>query len=279
MMSRRSSRSIRGLCMVAPYLVALCMVALCMVALASCSSTPAPPPPATGPSTSVVPLDGWKVTLPSVGKKGNAAVVDPAQLSPPWLTTDAGGNLVFWAPANGATTEHSEHPRTELDNLANFQAGSGPQALTASVSVAQVPAAGQDVIIGQIHGADDISSVPFVMLHYAAGAISVVVKQHQSGDAHLDYPLLADVPLAARFDYGIRDNGDGNLTFTATYNGENAAMNAPLPVDFRDATVRFQAGAYQQASTDSGVPAAADDGARLTFFSLRTDTGAGAPPP
>ena len=49
------------------------------------------------------------------------------------------GNLTFWAPVNGATTEHSEHPRTELDNLSNFQAGSGPQALTASVSVAQVP--------------------------------------------------------------------------------------------------------------------------------------------
>ena len=97
----------------------------------------------------------------------------------------------------------------------DFPAGAGPQGLTASVSVAQVPPQTRTVIIGQIHGADDISSVPFVMLFYTAGAVQVVVKQQQSGDAHINYPLLTDVPLGARFDYGIRDNGDGSLTFTA----------------------------------------------------------------
>jgi hypothetical protein len=251
--------------------------------LASCSSAPPPAPPQP-PGPGVGALAGWKLTLPLPGKKGNAEILEPAQVAPPWLTADPNGNLTFWAPVSGATTEHSEHPRTELDNLSNFQAGSGPQALTASVSVAQVPTQGQDVIIGQIHGADDISSVPFVMLHYTDGTVTAVVKQQQKGEEHINYPLLYGVPLGQRFDFGIRDNGNGNLTFTATAGDQKASVDAPLPAAFAGATVRFQAGAYQQSGNDTSglsgnvtsgtdpAPTASgpDDGARLTFYALQT---------
>ena len=47
----------------------------------------------------------------------------------------------------------------------------------------------------------------------------MVVKQKQSGEQR-PLPLLTDVPVGARFDYGIRDNGDGSLTFTASYGGQ-----------------------------------------------------------
>jgi hypothetical protein len=260
--------------------------------LASCSSAPPPSPPQP-PGPGVGALAGWKLTLPLPGKKGNAEILEPAQVAPPWLTADPNGNLTFWAPVNGATTEHSEHPRTELDNLSNFQAGRGSQALTASVSVAQVPTRGQDVIIGQIHGADDISSVPFVMLHYTDGTVTVVVKQQQKGEEHINYPLLYGVPLGQRFDFGIRDNGNGNLTFTATAGDQKASVDAPLPAAFAGATVRFQAGAYQQSGNDTsglsgnvtngtepGATASGpDDGARLTFYALQTGPGAAPPPP
>ena len=123
------------------------------------------------------------------------------------------------------------------------------------------------VIIGQIHGTGDISSVPFVMLFYNGGALKVVVKQEQSGEAKADYPLLTDVPLGARFDYGISQNADGSLTFTASFSGRNASATAPVPAAFAGASVRFQAGAYQQASSEDGT-AAADDGARVTFSSI-----------
>ena len=89
------------------------------------SAAAASAPPAPGPGVGA--LAGWKLTLPLPGKKGNAEIVDPAQVAPPWLTADPSGNLTFWAPVNGATTEHSEHARTELDNLSNFQAGGGPR--------------------------------------------------------------------------------------------------------------------------------------------------------
>jgi hypothetical protein len=142
--------------------------------------------------------------------------------------------------------------------------------------VAQAPSGNQDIIIGQIHGADDISSVPFVMLHYDAGTIKVVMKQAQSGSTSDKYPLITGVPLGARFDYTISDPGNGKLIFTATYGSNSRQASAAIPAPFKGATVRFQAGAYQQGEGGNGSAA---DGARLTFFTLDEGAGAGSAAP
>jgi Alginate lyase len=248
----------------APYAHLLIVLAsLC----AACSVSTIKGTPSPAPSTDgSVSLSGWQLTLPLPAKNGAAASVNPAVASPPWLSTDDSGGLAFFAPVDGAKTKNSDHARTELVGLGTFTAGSGRHTLRASITVSQVPVDARDVIIGQIHGADTIKSVPFVMLHYDAGAITVVVKQQQSGPAAQKLTLLSEVVLGARFDYSLADNGDGSLTFTADDGSQHATMNAPLPDAFRGATVRFQAGAYQQGR--SGHGAAADDGARLTFFAL-----------
>ena len=214
-------------------------------------------------------LAGWKLTLPTANDEGGAATMDPAVVAPPYLTTDPAGALVFWAPVAGATTKNSDHARTELTNLTTFAAGSARHTLNASVTVNQVPSETKDVILAQIHGSEDINSVPFVMLHWTDGALRVVVKQGQSGDVARTYPLTGNVPLGARFDIGIADNGDGTMTFTANHDGDTPTATAPIPAAFSDATVRFQAGAYQQA-VSAGTTAAPDDGARITFSTLTT---------
>jgi len=249
-----------------------------LVALASCSGPSAPAPPAPAPAGPVPPavaamLDGWQLTLPVPGSKGDAEIVKPATLTPPWLTADDSGHLVFWAPVNGVTTKNSEHARTELGRLENFAAGSGRHTMTASLTVAQVPTEVPEVIVGQIHGAADISSVPFVMVFYDGGTVKAVVKQEQSGNAHTTVPLLDGVPVGAPFDYSITDGGDGTLTVTATYQGRTVSGSAPMPAAFAGATARFQAGAYQQAPS-GGAAAAPDDGARVTFSSIDVGTGA-----
>jgi hypothetical protein len=247
-----------------------------LVALASCSGPSAPAPSAPAPAGPVPPavaamLDGWQLTLPVPGSKGDAEIVKPATLTPPWLTADDSGHLVFWAPVNGVTTKNSEHARTELGRLENFAAGSGRHTMTASLTVAQVPTEVPEVIVGQIHGAADVSSVPFVMVFYDGGTVKAVVKQEQSGNAHTDVPLLDGVPVGAPFDYSITDGGDGTLTVTATYQGRTVSGSAPMPPAFAGATVRFQAGAYQQAPS-GGAAAAPDDGARVTFSSIDVGT-------
>jgi len=218
-------------------------------------------------------LAGWKLTLPQASEKGTAASVEPADSVPPWLVRAVDGSLNFWAPVDGVTTPNSKHPRTELVSLNNFTAGTIPRTLRASLSVAQAPRENQDVIIGQIHGADDISSVSFVMLHYTAGALRVVVKKGQSGSASDNYPLLTGLPLGARFNYAISDTGDGNVAVSASYGSQSPRITAPIPVVFRNATVRFQAGAYQQGEKSTG----ADDGARVTFYSLTEGSQPAAP--
>jgi len=221
--------------------------------------------PAPGPATGAeVDLTGWKLTLPEAGAQGAAASRTPADSVPPWLTREDDGRITFWAPVSGVTTPNSQHPRTELVSMNNFQAGASPHTLTASVAVGQAPAGNQDIILGQIHGAGDINSVAFVMLHYTAGAIRVVVKKQQGGTASDKYSLLSNVPLGAWFDYTISDNGDGNMTFSARYGSDAQRVTVPIPGPFRDATVRFQAGDYQQGTTCNSR-----DGALVTFNTLR----------
>ncbi len=254
------------------------IVVLLWVVAAGCGVAGTPHPTPEGPPAPAAPsgpvaLAGWKLTLPIAGRKGDAATVDPAAVSPPWLVADGHGGLTLWAPVAGVTTPNSGHTRTELDSLSPFLAGLGKHVLTAAVTVAQLPRATPDVILGQIHGSAAISSVPFVMLHDQGGTIDVVVKQQQSGPDATRVPLLAGVPLGTAFTFSISDDGNGTLSFTATADGHTARGTAPVPAAFAGAPVRFQAGDYQQADTraDTGADTAggaADDGARVTFHAL-----------
>ena len=149
----------------------------------------------------------------------------------------------------GSTISNSSHTRIELDGLSSFAAGAARHVLTATDTVTQLPNENPDVILGQIHVADGLSSIPYVMLHDRGGAIGVVVKQQQSGSASANYPLLDSVALGTSFRFTIRDNGDGGLTFTAASGGQTATANAPVPPAFSGAAVRFQAGAYHQADS------------------------------
>jgi Alginate lyase len=238
-----------------------------------------------------VDLAGYKLTIPEVSDKGTAASVDnPSQGKPPWMTKAPDGSLRFWAPVAGATTPNSQHARTELVSLKTFTAGAGRHTLRTSLMVSQVPRSKRDIIIGQIHGAGDINSVSFVMLHYDAGTIKAVVKQGQSGPTSNKYPLVSGVPLGGRFDYTISDTGDGNVVCTATSGSTTRSATIPIPAAFKGATVRFQAGDYQQADSTGSASKDADssgadssdissaaagssgqDGGRVTFFSLTED--------
>jgi Alginate lyase len=244
-----------------------CVTVAVALVLASCSSAPKPQAPAPSPSVNV-PLDGWQLTLPVEDPdSGGADTVNPARISPPWLTQTETG-MTFWAPVEGATTPNSSHARTELVSKDSFSAGTDAHTLTASLAVTQLPSENPDVILGQIHGAGDIKSVPYVMLHYFDGAIKVVVKQAQEGDASMTYPLADDVPLSTPFTFHISDNGNGSLTFALDADGHTTSATSPVPPAFTGADVRFQVGAYQQA--ESTGDSNADDGARVTFTAITT---------
>lgn len=214
-----------------------------------------------------VSLAGWTLTLPvnSAGKlSGTAQVISPAAIVSPWLTRDSDGALAFWAPAGGATTPNSDHSRTELVSTSVFELGKASHTLAATLAVTQVPDDDHDIILGQIHGGGSISSVPFVMLHWQSEDIVVVVKKYRSGSSAQNFTLLKGVPLDGSFSYTLADDGNGELTLTATYGSQTGKATAKIPSDFRGKEVRFQVGDYQQATT--GISSA--DGGRVVFSAI-----------
>jgi len=227
-------------------------------------ATPAPAPPLAPLSPNGIDLTGWKLSLPEANDDGDAASITPAALKAPWLTPAPDGGLMFWAPAAGATTKNSDHPRTELQSLSYFQAGSGVHTLSASLTLLQLPSDGGGIILGQIHGADEISSVPYVMLRVQDDKLRVVVKQVGKGSKLINYPLLDNVGKGSPLDYTITDLGNGSMTFSATYDGQTRQTTAPVPAKFVGKTVRFQAGDYQQADDSAGP----QDGGRVLFHRL-----------
>ncbi|WP_445183369.1 polysaccharide lyase family 7 protein [Pseudonocardia sp. Cha107L01] len=224
-------------------------------------ATPASPPPLPPPG---IALSGWKLSLPEANDKGDAASIEPAAFKEPWMTALPDGGLMFWAPTSGATTKNSTHPRTELQSLHYFSAGTGVHTLAASLTLLQLPQDGGGIILGQIHGAGPISSVPYVMLRVQDNKLRVVVKQVGKGKKLINYPLLDNVGLNNQLDYTITDLGNGSMTFSATYNGQTRQSTAPVPTKFLGKTVRFQAGDYQQANSSSGP----QDGGRVVFHRL-----------
>ena len=266
--SGRYSIQGRQLAVVARLLVVSALIAGVVGCGASRPAGRAPTPAA--PVVAGIDLTGWKLTLPEENEDGNADEVEPAALTQPWLPEHPSGDgLEFWAPASGATTKNSKHPRTELISLTRFRAGTGTHTLRASVTPSQVPRDGQGIILGQIHGADELSSVPYVMLRYQGDQVKVVVKSARKGDERTTYPLLENVPLNSRFDFALADVGNGDMIFSGSCQGRSREVRAPVPAPFRDATVRFQAGSYQQSDDPQGD----DDGGRVVFHELAESTG------
>lgn len=220
-------------------------------------------------------LSGWNCTLPIKSATG-AIEIKPAVETSPWLVREANGDLTMFGPSTGEHTPNSANPRTELVRASGWLAGtSGPHTLSVSCTITNVPANGQRVIFGQIHGQNASSSVPFVMLNYAAGKIYVTIKQlpiRGSAGNPVDYPLLDAVTLPATIGYTISDLGDGTLRIRADCNGV-ANVVQRVPSAFLGTDVRFQCGSYEQATSPLPLP----DGAKITFHSI--DVLAAAPDP
>jgi hypothetical protein len=221
--------------------------------------------PAVVRPAATVSLSGWKLTLPvnsSGGQSGAATTVNPAVVTPPWLTRNSDGTLTFWAPTKGATTPNSAHPRTELVRTTDVTAGSGNHTMSTDVTMQQLPAGSNDIIIGQIHGSGSNSSVPLLMLHYTSGRIWVAVRNNPTVSGSQTATLLTGVPMNQPISFHITANGT-NLTssVTVTSTGQSASHTNALNSSFNGMAVRWQVGDYQQTNANSSSTA----GGRLTI--------------
>lgn len=262
--SRRRSRALAARLIHALLLSALAVTSL--AARADLSATLAP--------SGNFDFSHWKLTEPvdaNGGTSGEAVEVASSTLvaghRSSWFDTAADGGLVFWAPVDGATTQGSSYPRSELRELLN--AGNdrsnwtcaGNSVLDARLRVNAVPSSSGKLVIGQIHGYD---SAPLVKLRYqysptGGGRIDALVHRTPFDTGDLAYPLASGIALDQMFYYRLVVS-HGLLSMSV--NGATPVTHA-IDASWSAIGLYFKAGAYVQASGSS-----ATDGGRATFYRI-----------
>ncbi|MDB5968979.1 MAG: hypothetical protein JWQ90_1429 [Hydrocarboniphaga sp.] len=213
-------------------------------------------------------LSHWKLTLPvddAGGITGTAAEVKDLQgYSSPMFYTAADGGMVFWAPVNGATTDGSHYPRSELRetldpaSAATNWSDATNSVLEANLKVSQVPSTSGKVIVGQIHGYD---VAPLVKLQFegSGGKLTALINPTPTSSSPIKYTLATGLALDKAFYYRITVSS-GVLSLSA--NG-STPLQYTIDPSWRNIGLYFKAGAYVQASGSSGT-----DGGQATFYRL-----------
>lgn len=230
--------------------------------------------------SSILDLSHWKLTLPV--DSGNGTSGDPAEISAQALIQGyrsgyfcggSEGGLRFWAPVDGATTDNSDYPRSELrqmldpdDDNVNWTPADDTAVLTATLAVDAVPSSTRKVVVGQIHG---FQTNAYVKLRYQydpsthLGSVGALVNESPTASHTTNYGEVGGIALGQRFAYllSVRDREvtiHVNGHALATYHIQYPWLHVPM---------YFKAGSYDQASGSSS-----SDGGRVTFYQL--DAGA-----
>ena len=233
----------------------------------------APTAPVAGPHPgSRFDLSHWKLTLPTnaVGSyDGHATEIAADRVANSFkdahFYTNPKGDMVFWCPVIGSTTEGTKFPRTELREMLepgnpreNWKM-SGTHVMQARCRVIEVPSYPK-VVIGQIHS-DTGKSKPLVKLQYYKGRIEALVKLSpvEGKDKKLTFP---NVDLKSDISWTIRQ-ADGTLSVTV--NGVTLSENMLEHDESWGAqTFYFKAGVYPQDSEGTE-----SEGAKVSFSRLR----------
>ena len=240
---------------------------LSLAAHASCLTTP---------PSSVIDLAHWKLTLPidaDGGTTGEAAEVATESLTSGYRSgyfcVEPSGAVKFWAPVNGATTDGSEYPRSELryvidpdDDNDNWIADRDDAGLSSHLVVERVPASTQKVVVGQIHG---FQTNAFIKLRYQynptthTANVAALVNESPSASNSTNYGSIGGLTNGVPFTYSISVQ---NRVITIKVNGQ-VLTSFHIQSGWLHVPMYFKAGTYDQASGSSGT-----DGGRVAFSQL-----------
>lgn len=219
-------------------------------------------------------LSHWKLTIPvdaSGGTSGEAVDLPASTLtggySSQWFSMSASGKAVeFWAPVNGASTDGSHYPRSELrelldpsDDNVNWTVA-GQSVLQAKCKVMQVPSSTGKVVVGQIHG---FQTAPLVKLVYAysttanTGSVYALINPTPDSTTTTKLALASNIALGQAFSYEI-DVSAGALTMWVD---SNAMASYTVNAQWNGIGMYYKAGDYVQASGSSST-----DGGRVAFY-------------
>jgi poly(beta-D-mannuronate) lyase len=192
-------------------------------------------------------LTNWKITLPIDKDKNNAAdEVKQPQLHtlsyPPYFMLAPDG-VAFRAYADGATTDNSGYPRSELREMtddgqkkASWSNTSGSHSMTIEEAITHLPDVKREVVAGQIHDAED----DIVMIRLEGTHLFVEANGKNIGDLNPNYNLGEKfvVKITAEND---KINIFYNNVLKVTYNKSGTGYY-------------FKAGCYTQTNIGKGDP-------------------------
>jgi len=128
-------------------------------------------------------LTNWELQLPVAG--GLSIEIIPGEELMAGYQSEyfykKNGILTFWCPSNGATTEHSLDPRSELREIGAGENWtlSGRHMLTASCAVLVLPVA-NGIVIGQIHGSSESQQPQLCKIYWKTD--NTLIAQVKSDD-------------------------------------------------------------------------------------------------
>jgi hypothetical protein len=248
------------------------------ILIVGCTSTPQSPPLPPTPSTPLpqypaqaLDLTNWKITLPvdAAGAASGRAVevTQPALgtfVREPYFVLDPKGGVRFRAPTNGATTQGSTYPRSELREMtdggtrqAAWSTTEGRHSMTIEQAITAVPAAKRHVVAGQIHdGSDDVLTIRLEQPR--------LFVDHNGRDGRT---LTGSYVLGTRFTVRL-EASDGEIR--VYYNG------SPTPNDTlaqEGGGMYFKAGAYTQSNCtrETVKPCGEDNFGEVVVYALRVE--------
>lgn len=215
-------------------------------------------------------LSTWNLTIP---QRGPAATISTAMLSrdyqSPYFQRNANG-VVFWVPVNGAHTNGSEYPRTELREtlpngaLYSWRYAKADNLLVATLRVDAVPSS-RRMVIGQIHsdGSSSAEALPLVKLVYQQrlnlGRVQALVRDRPDDITTRTYTVYDGIPQGEAFSYRLGVSRSGVLSIQV----KDGQLTQQLDPQWAHQGLYFKAGLYLQ---DNRGPAS--EGGRATFSNL-----------
>ncbi|OAQ59155.1 alginate lyase [Pochonia chlamydosporia 170] len=194
-------------------------------------------------------LSKWKLQLP-IGDPGKPQTVSSADLckgftNPDYFFFDSTGALVMKVPGSAdssgcVTTTNSKHCRTELrETTPSVWSPNGKtNRLAGDLKVTKND--NGEVVVGQIHIDDSISSKPVAELYYASsGKLRMGVQT--SRDGNQKSTDIDTVPVGQRFTYEIRYEGN---VLSVGINGKTPIVLSTFELNAPDSY--FKAGNYDQ---------------------------------
>lgn len=226
--------------------------------------------------SSVLDLAHWKLTLPidaQGGTTGEAAEIATESLiggyRSGYFCVEPSGAVKFWAPVDGATTDESGYPRSELryvidpdDDNVNWTAANDDAGLSAHLVVERVPSSTQKVVIGQIHG---FQTNAFVKLRYLydpathTGSVAALVNEDPNASGSTSYGSIDGLANGQPFTYSIAVT-DRVVTIKVN---SHVLTSFHIQYGWLHVPMYFKAGTYDQASGSSST-----DGGRVAFSQL-----------